>query len=212
MIDGSSRGVLREQRALASRSLREQQDSYGRSLAEHELVALWLLGRVPASVLPWPLLRAGRAGRGPGPDVREAAFQHPSGVPLAGDLEVHLRASDFVRHGHDTDPGYDGLILHLVWEDDREADAGTPTPLPNGGRVLTVAVAPALDHDAAALRELIRLGPSGGESCAAGRPPRLPRRSPRPSAAKAAAASPSAPGAPGGWSSWPAGRARGKSC
>ena len=71
-----------------------------------------------------------------------------------------------MRHGHDTDPGYDGLILHLVWEDDREADAGTPTPLPNGGRVLTVAVAPALDHDAAALRELIRLGPSGGESCA----------------------------------------------
>ena len=32
--------------------------------------ALWLLGRVPEAALPLPLLRAGRAGRGPGPDVR----------------------------------------------------------------------------------------------------------------------------------------------
>ncbi|PKN77997.1 MAG: hypothetical protein CVU47_12855, partial [Chloroflexi bacterium HGW-Chloroflexi-9] len=43
-------------------------------LEEATLTALWLLGRVSAEALPWPLLRPGRAGRGPGPDVREAAF------------------------------------------------------------------------------------------------------------------------------------------
>jgi hypothetical protein len=81
------------------------------------VTALWLLGRVPQDVLPWPLLRAGRAGRGPGPDVREAVFIR-DGVPVAGDVEVRLRASDFRRHGHESDPVYAGVLLHLVWEDD----------------------------------------------------------------------------------------------
>ena len=53
-------------------------------LQEHELVALWLLGRTPPEALPWPLLRPGRAGRGPGPDVREAAFLLPEGVVRSG--------------------------------------------------------------------------------------------------------------------------------
>ncbi|MDO9445942.1 MAG: DUF2851 family protein, partial [Dehalococcoidia bacterium] len=88
-------------------------------LEEATLTALWLLGRVPAEVLPWPLLRPGRAGRGSGPDVREAAFALPSGVVRAGDVEVHLCASDFVAHGHATDPAYAGVVLHLLWEDDR---------------------------------------------------------------------------------------------
>ena len=30
-----------------------------RPLEERELTALWLLGRVPPSVLPWPLVRRG---------------------------------------------------------------------------------------------------------------------------------------------------------
>ena len=98
-------------------------------LQERELVALWLLGRVPAELLPWPLLRAGRAGRGPGPDVREAAFGGPDGVVLCGDVEVHLAASDFVHHGHLDDPAYTGVVLHLVWTDDRPL-RGAPQPLP----------------------------------------------------------------------------------
>lgn len=155
--------------------LREQAGAYGFTLAEHELVALWLLGRVPEAVWPWPLLRPGRAGRGPGPDIREAAFLHESGVPVAGDVEVHLRATDFVRHGHHLDPGYDGLVLHLVWEDDRPPDAvGTGTRLPGGGSVPTIAVGPALEGEPERLRRLVRLGPSGGEPCAAwaaNRPP-----------------------------------------
>ena len=137
------------------------------TLAEAELVALWLLGRVPDAVLPWPLLRAGRAGRGAGPDVREASFRHGSGVPLTGDVEVHLRASDFVRHGHASDPAYDGVVLHLVWEDDRGTLAGTPTALPGGGLAPTVEVGPRLQNDPSRLRRLVRRGPSGAEPCSA---------------------------------------------
>ena len=115
--------------------------------------------------LPWPLLRPGRAGRGPGPDVREAAFLLPEGVVRSGPVEVHLRASDFLRHGHDRDPAYGGLVLHLVWVDDRPQPGG-PQPLPGGGLAPTSAVGPALGEDPARLRKLLRLGPSGTEPCA----------------------------------------------
>ena len=135
-------------------------------LQEHELVALWLLGRAPPQALPWPLLRPGRAGRGPGPDVREAAFLLPEGVVRSGPLEVHLTASDFVRHGHDRDPAYGALILHLVWIDDRPQPGG-PLPLPGGGFAPTCAVGPALGGDPERLRALLRLGPSGAEPCVA---------------------------------------------
>ena len=135
-------------------------------LREHELVALWLLGRTPPEALPWPLLRPGRAGRGPGPDVREAAFLLPEGVVRSGPVEVHLAASDFVRHGHDRDPAYGALILHLVWIDDGP-EPGAPLPLPGGGFAPTCAVGPALAGDPERLRALLRLGPSGAEPCAA---------------------------------------------
>ena len=130
-------------------------DSRLRALAEAELTALWLLGRVPQDLLPWPLLRPGRAGRGPGPDVREALVIAPGGVPRAGDVEVHLRGSDFLRHGHHRDPAYDRVLLHLVWEDDLER----PLRLAGGGRPPTVAVGPALGDAASRLRALLRLGP-----------------------------------------------------
>ncbi|MCC6237454.1 MAG: DUF2851 family protein [Dehalococcoidia bacterium] len=134
-------------------------------LAEHELTALWLTGRVPAEALPWPLLRAGRAGRGPGPDVREATFLR-NGVPVVGDVEVHLRASDLARHGHLEDLAYAQVILHLVWQDDRPAPArGTPASLPLGATAPTVAVGPLLGLRPARVRALLARGPSGRPPC-----------------------------------------------
>jgi len=133
---------------------------------EATLTALWLLGRVPAEALPLPVLRPGRAGRGPGPDVREAVLRLPSGVARAGDVEVHLRASDFRRHGHAEDPAYAGVILHLCWLDDRvDGERGGPTPLPGGGVALTVELASALPRglrDPARIEALVARGPAAG--------------------------------------------------
>ena len=161
-----------------ARRLAERPGAYGRpavrgrhrsqaaaALCEAELTALWLLGRVPGALLPWPLLRAGRAGRGPGPDVREALFLLPSGVARSGAVEVHLRASDFARHGHDRDTAYAGAVLHLVWEADRGEARGAPLALPGGGTAPTVEAGPALGGDAGRLRTLLRRGPSGVEPC-----------------------------------------------
>lgn len=107
----------------------------------------------------------GAPGAGQEPDVREATFVR-NGVPVCGDVEVHLLASDFERHGHLADPAYARVMLHVVWVDDRGPSlVGTPQALPLGGSAPTVAVAPLLAGRARRLRALLALGPSGVEPC-----------------------------------------------
>ena len=38
----------------------------------------------------------------------------------AGNVEIHVNASDWYVHGHENDSKYDSIILHVVWEDDVE--------------------------------------------------------------------------------------------
>ena len=44
-----------------------------------------------------------------------------------GHIEIHIKASDWLAHGHTEDPNYETVILHVVWENDKNID------LPNGG-------------------------------------------------------------------------------
>ncbi|MDP9238723.1 MAG: DUF2851 family protein [Chloroflexota bacterium] len=113
-------------------------------LGEAQLSELWRGGRFPVGALvtrdgvPVHVIDQGRAGRGPGPDFRGACISGPSGLPLRGDIELHVRSSSFRAHGHHHDAAYANVILHVVFED----DTGINTPLFGGGVAPVVALAP----------------------------------------------------------------------
>lgn len=52
-----------------------------------------------------------------GPDFFKAEIIL-KGQHWAGNLEMHVHSSDWYAHHHETDPAYDNVILHVVWEDD----------------------------------------------------------------------------------------------
>jgi len=113
-------------------------------LTEAQLTTLWKGRRFPDGALvtragvPVRVIFPGRAGRGPGPDFRGAVIAGPSGVPLRGDVELHVRASHFRAHGHHADAAYRNVILHVVFDD----DVGADTALPGGGSAPVIALAP----------------------------------------------------------------------
>jgi Protein of unknown function (DUF2851) len=60
-----------------------------------------------------------------GPDFRGALVQMGDDPPRSGDVEVDLRSSGWRAHGHDRNPAFQNVILHVIWDSDRPA-AGAP--------------------------------------------------------------------------------------
>jgi len=64
-----------------------------------------------------------------GPDFFDCRVEI-DGQLWAGNVEMHLRASDWYRHGHDDDPAYDNVILHVVWKHDAEITRRSEIEIP----------------------------------------------------------------------------------
>ncbi|MCB0764855.1 MAG: DUF2851 family protein [Flavobacteriales bacterium] len=86
---------------------------------------------------PVAVVRAGTIQHNSGPDLIDAAIRL-EGQLWAGTVEVHLRASDWDRHGHQHDPAYNSVILHVVYQHDRDVRTvrgTTPPTVALSGRI-----------------------------------------------------------------------------
>ena len=50
-----------------------------------------------------------------GPDFRDAHVQ-VGGTLWRGDVEIHRNVAEWIHHGHQTDPAYNRVILHVIFE------------------------------------------------------------------------------------------------
>lgn len=79
---------------------------------------LWLAGDMRTNDgRPVSVIDVGRLNRDSGPDFFNAKIK-VGGEMWCGNVEIHVRASDWFRHGHDRDSAYDSVILHVVQTDD----------------------------------------------------------------------------------------------
>ncbi|HQQ93378.1 MAG TPA: DUF2851 family protein [Bacteroidia bacterium] len=64
------------------------------------------------------ILNSGSRNPDSGPDFFNASILF-EGVRLAGNIELHVKSSDWLRHGHQNDKAYEKIILHVVFEHDQ---------------------------------------------------------------------------------------------
>ena len=80
---------------------------------------------------PLDILHPGLRNYDAGPDFFNAKVKE-DGIVWAGNVEMHVKASDWYRHHHQDDPSYDSVILHVVMDPDVEVK------LRNGKTIKTV--------------------------------------------------------------------------
>lgn len=118
---------------------------WGRPVSEHLLSAIWQaqwLRRAALRTTDGRSVRVvyrGRWSHGLGPDFRDALLVFDDGPLLRGDIEVHRRAADWAAHGHQHDPRYAAVILHVTYD-----EAAVECRRPDGAVLPQVALAPVL--------------------------------------------------------------------
>ena len=104
-------------------------------MSESFLHFLWRCKRFSSSSLqttqglPLDILNPGEWNRHSGPDFFNARIRM-DGALWAGNVELHVQASEWDAHGHSSDPAYDNVLLHVVYEEDRPVISASGKRIP----------------------------------------------------------------------------------
>ncbi|MFM2226272.1 MAG: hypothetical protein RJA07_2474 [Bacteroidota bacterium] len=72
------------------------------------------------------IIHTGNHNTNAGPDFLQAKIKIGN-VILVGNIEIHLHTSDFEKHHHQHDENYKNLILHVVYQHDKNININCPT-------------------------------------------------------------------------------------
>ncbi len=104
-------------------------------MRENFLHYLWRWRRFDANTLqttdgqPLAILHPGELNTDAGPDFFNARLRIGD-TEWAGNVEMHLRASEWLTHRHQHDRAYDNVVLHVVLEADQPILRASGEPLP----------------------------------------------------------------------------------
>jgi Protein of unknown function (DUF2851) len=74
------------------------------------------------------IIKQGTYNVNQGPDFSNGNIKIDT-IVLAGNIEIHINASDWLKHGHTNDSNYSNIILHVVWNNDKPIlITGKPVP------------------------------------------------------------------------------------
>src|SRR5690606_12863726 len=75
------------------------------------------------------IIHVGEHNFNSGPDFFNARIKIDNQL-WAGNVEIHLKSSDWYLHNHENDENYNNVILHVVWEHDVEIFRYKNIPIP----------------------------------------------------------------------------------
>jgi hypothetical protein len=75
------------------------------------------------------IVKSGLHNNHSGPDFLNAQIKINNQL-WVGNIEIHIKSSDWYVHNHEVDENYDAVILHVVWEDDASVFMKDNKPLP----------------------------------------------------------------------------------
>ncbi len=116
-------------RGLPGPTLQEGPDS---SPPEFLLQAIWQQQRLLRDQLKTldgqtvRVLHPGFKNHEAGPDFHGAIVQIGAAAARTGDVEIDLQANGWRAHGHDRNPAFKQVVLHVIWDGDRAVAQGLP--------------------------------------------------------------------------------------
>ena len=100
-------------------------------MKENLLYHIWSSGLLPSNLectngLSIQVIDTGLLNENAGPDFSNSKLKI-DGVVWSGNVEMHVKSSEWFKHNHHLDEAYSNVILHVVFEDDKRGPKDIPT-------------------------------------------------------------------------------------